>query len=457
MLHRKNITLVALTMLMAVSSVLAGCAPSPTPTPQVIKEKETVVVPPTPVPTPVEVVEIKWWTHVLKDAFAEYLQGLIDAYQAAHPNVKIVWADLGAEQREKFMSDVAAGTAPDLADWHRAYGFATLAGLGLLENLDELVPDEAKKAYSETLWKEGSGTYQGVTYGIPWYGGSFLLYYNKDLFKKAGLDPEKPPTTYKELLDYARQIKEKMGVYGLSFFSNAYYLQEIFFLDGVPLVSVDGKTAVINTPRAIEVLDMWAKAYKDGVLPPEAIAVGAQAGYVRDDVDWFNSETTAMLLSAPWLTRTLPDSLLPKLGMANGPLGETGRYNFAGHFWVVPKQSKHKKEALDFALFITSPENQLAFCKLVAITPSTVKTLADPLFSTKPAQLVTKDDFDQMGRYLVAGQLLNAASPPITPGWDEMMEVLRVEVNHVFLGEKTSAKALADVEAAWNKILAREF
>jgi putative chitobiose transport system substrate-binding protein len=469
-MNKKGLSLAVFLILTIASMVLSSCAaPTTPPTPEVIKEtvvvpetvKETVevpvtqVVPATPAPTQTEKIVIQWWTIVLKDAFGDYLQGLIDTYEAEHPNVTIEWTDVGADVQEKLMAAVTAGTAPDVVDMHIAFGFATMAQLGVFANLDELTTAEQRAAFSPTIWKNGPGTLGSVTYGIPWYGGSWLLYYNKSILQEAGLDPEKPPTTYEELLSFATQIKEQTGKSGLSFFVNAYYLAPFFYEDGVPLVSEDGKTAVINTPQAITILDRLAKAYQDGAIPQEAITVGGQAGYVRDDVDWFNGELTGMLLSDPWLTRTLPDNLLPNLGMANGPLGQINTYTSDGHFYVILKQSKHQAEALDWALFVTNAQNQLDFCKLVAITPSTLETLQDPLFSESPAQLVTKDDFDQEGRYLVAQQLPQASAPPNVPGWDEMMEVFRVQVDAVLLGEKTSQQALADTELEWNKILSR--
>ena len=82
---------------------------------------------------------------------------------------------------------------------------------------DLIVPvpmtDEEKKAYYPNI--VDTVTFEGTQWGVPIAFSTKALYWNKDLFKAAGLDPETPPKTWAEEIAIAKQIKEKTGTAGL--------------------------------------------------------------------------------------------------------------------------------------------------------------------------------------------------------------------------------------------------
>src|SRR5205085_729035 len=114
----------------------------------------------------------------------------------------------------------------------------------------------------------------------------------------------------------------------------------------------------------------------------------------------------------------------------------------------VPAASKNKEAALDLALFVTNDENQLAFCKLATILPSTVKAAADPFFQAP-------GDLKQQARTISANSLKNAKESTVAvANLDKLQQALNDNLNAWWAGSKTAKQALDDSEKQWNDILA---
>ena len=158
-------------------------------------------------------VEIEFWTIALGDAFADYINDMIERYEAEHPGVRVKWVDVsGGEVAEKFIASLVAGDPPDVAN---IYDLPRFLEHDVLSNLDELVSPEAKDKRIAAFW-HGIGWYLGANYALPWYSGVNMLWYNKEIFAKAGLDPERPPRTMQEMFEFGRIIRERTGKFGVS-------------------------------------------------------------------------------------------------------------------------------------------------------------------------------------------------------------------------------------------------
>lgn len=393
-----------------------------------------------------ETIEIEFWTIALGDAFADYILGMIADYEAQNPNVKVRWVDVsGGEVAEKFIASLVAGDPPDVAN---IYDLPRFLQHSVLTNLDAVVSQEEKDKRLPSFWN-GMGFYQGANYAIPWYAGVNMLWYNRELFEQAGLDPDRPPRTLTEMLDMGRTIRERTGKFGVSWRLHPSLVAPPWVLlrmENVwPLFDQDYTHTTINNAQALAVFETWIGAYRDGVLPPEALAASH-----RDEVNWFIEGRAAMLpFSGGWITRYFDPSFEDKAGIAQQPRGALGKVPASNQVLVVPKDSPHVEQAVDFGLFITNDENQIEFCQYVAILPSTRIAAADPFFQAPPRNL--SDRANQIS----AADLPNAfvASPPDVPGWSRMEDILYEEFARALAGELTAQQALTRIESKWNHLL----
>ena len=393
-------------------------------------------------------ITLEFWTIALGDAFAEYVNGMIDTYEAAHPGVRIKWVDVsGGEVAEKFLASLVGDTPPDLAN---IYDLPRFLQYDVLSNMDELVSPEERDKRLEGFWR-GMGYYRGTNYVLPWYSGVSMMWYNRELFAAAGLDPDRAPQTIDEMLEMGRIIRRETGKYGVSWRlhpSLGAPAWMLLRLDGCwPLFDDDQRRAAINSPEALAVFEKWHAAYRDGVIPPEALAAAH-----RDEVNWFIEGRAAMLpFSGGWITRYFDVSFEDKAAVAPQPRGALGLVPASNQVLVVPKASRHVREAVDFGLFVTNDENQLEFCKRVAILPSTKKAAADPYFFKEPESLAA--EANRQSALDIPNSVVMA--PPDVPGWSRMEDILSEEFAKAkaMAGEQDSQRALERIERKWNHLL----
>ena len=118
---------------------------------------------------------------------------------------------------------------------------------------------------------------RGDHYFVPYSTGPMGLIYNAKAFQDAGLDPNKPPKTWEELLEYAKKLTRD-GKYGIGLFgkgdnSSVWRLWYWWMSNGAEVLTADGKKSAINSPAFIEAIDFWADLYrKHKVAPPSVPA-----------------------------------------------------------------------------------------------------------------------------------------------------------------------------------------
>src|SRR5262245_46910703 len=129
---------------------------------------------------------------------------LVAMWNEKNPDRKIVLTYIPhAEMVAKLAQAIASGEVPDLMGLDLIYGPQFEAAGQLVDITDYFKDDPTLKTVSPGHMTVG--TYDGRLYGVPLYADVSALFYNKDLFEQAGLDPNKPPTTLPETREYAEQ------------------------------------------------------------------------------------------------------------------------------------------------------------------------------------------------------------------------------------------------------------
>ncbi|MGH7348546.1 MAG: ABC transporter substrate-binding protein [Candidatus Rokuibacteriota bacterium] len=151
---------------------------------------------------------------------ANYNRSWYERYQEMHPNVKIEYTLVPvAEASRTIQLFLQSDTPPDVfAD--TGVPAVSLIANKVVQPIEPYVTKEWKDTFPPETWLEGGMVFEGQAYSFPHSGtrqSEGVLFYNKDVFRKAGLDPEKPPATWAELREYSRQITEagKGQFYGM--------------------------------------------------------------------------------------------------------------------------------------------------------------------------------------------------------------------------------------------------
>ena len=382
--------------------------------------------------------KITFWTLSLSPTFDDYLHGVIKDFESQHAGVKVNWQDVPFDQAEqRTLTAASGGNLADVINLNTDF-MKKLAAKGALVDMDKAAAD-VKDDYFEGAWQ--AGKVGDTVYALPWYLTSGGLIYNPEILKKAGFDA--PPKTEEEAWKMSEVIHEKTGAYGSTPNSVHLYLPS----NGVPLVSKDGKKAAFNTPKALELFQFLKKEYDKGLIPDEV---------VLDQVnmpEWYAQEKLAWWGTGPQLFRQVKDlspEVYNKSDAAAAIVGSVGRRSMAVMNIAVSSKSRHQKEAVEFAKFITNADNQLKFSKTTPVLPS-VKKAAEDEFFTKGAD---SHDVAEKGRYYSAKQL-GSSYDMLAPveNVTQINKVINEEYRKVLLEDKNPQKALDDAEAAVNKLL----
>ncbi|WP_072732171.1 ABC transporter substrate-binding protein [Paenibacillus sp. NAIST15-1] len=387
---------------------------------------------------PAEQVTVEFWTISLQPTFNDYFNKLIADYEAKNPNVKIDWKDYPYDAvLNKLMTNIAGGNAPDVVNLNTELANQMGTKDALVDFNQELTADQ-KAAYFQGIYS--STEMNGKAFALPWYTGLPVLFMNKDLVVKAGLNPDNPPKTKQELNEWGRQIKEKTGAYGYIFTMEARTLLE----ENLPFLTEDYKKAAFNTPEVEAYVNENVQLLKDGVIPKDIINYDKQ-------VQYFASEQVAMSLSSsPFINKikTAAPDVYNKMLAVPSPVGKAGiRYSNTMNI-VVPSATSHKKEAVDFAVFVTNAANQVEFSKIANTLPSTVESAKDPFFSENDgtlegvAKTVSAVSLDKAEDFYIGVESAKDVNQTITKALQE-----------IYLNGADVKKTLTTAESDVNKIL----
>jgi multiple sugar transport system substrate-binding protein len=210
---------------------------------------------------------------------ADFEKDVIGKFKTANPgvDVKITWVPNFNKLQEVLTTDFAAGTPPDVF----------ILGIGWIPPFAEQLAPLTGSAFGADYLKDFSpslletASYKGTLYGIPLVLDTRMLVYRKDIFKAAGLDPEKPPTSWTELREMAikltkRDASGKIEIAGfdmprggpsLGARSPRQHWFTLLWQWGGDLFSKDLATCTMNTPAAVESLQFYVDMiHKDKVI-----------------------------------------------------------------------------------------------------------------------------------------------------------------------------------------------
>ncbi|MFI6816463.1 ABC transporter substrate-binding protein [Nonomuraea sp. NPDC050328] len=426
---RRHWTAPALTV--AVALAMSGCGLGGTETPP-----QQQAAPTTTSGQVTGKVSLQTWA--LKPKFTDYVQGVIDGFEKQHPGVEVEWLDQpGDGYSEKVLTQAASGTLPDVSNLPPDFALP-LAKQGLL--LD-IAKTDAKAMEEYVPGGLEAYRFAGLdgTFGYPWYLNTDVNYWNSELLTKYGLDPKQPPADLDALIEQARTVKEKSGgkVYlmsrkpGLSDLANA----------GVKLMSDDGSAFTFNTPEAAALLDKYAQAYKDGLLPKDILTDTFQGNaklFSEGKAAWTTgggNHITSLQTDNP----SLAPKVVSSAAMGTPPLYVQGL--------SVSAKSKNLPAAVALARWVTNAENQAAFAHLVAIFPSTKASASDPFFS--------KSDGTNAGDAKVTAFTSLASAKMLQPVQfnSAMDKIVNQQFALAISGDATAKEALDTAVAKCNELL----
>ena len=301
------------------------------------------------------------------ETFSPYFEKLFADFEK-ETGVKVEWLDQpGDGYQDKVLSQANSNTLPDVVNLPPDIAFP-LAQAGVLLDVNAADPSLAS-TFVPGAWQAYS--YPGLTgtFGMPWYLGTDLSWWNGTELKKYDVDTDNLPTTNEGLIDLAKKVgaasKGKMPV--LSSMPTV----DLFSSSGVPVMN-DAGDFVFNTPQAAAIVDQFRDAYQAGGVPAEALTgdFGGNADGFKQGKVAFTTATSTFAGDLEKNAPTIRKGVIATPRIGDAPLFVQGV--------SVAANSTNKDAAIAFAKYLTNTANQVAFCKIaVGFMPGTVEGSAD--------------------------------------------------------------------------------
>lgn len=335
-------------------------------------------------------VEIVYWQYVF-DTRVQAMDMLIEQFNAQNPDVVVRQETFPFDSyQQSVAAAISAGQGPDVVQLFYGY-VAAWQRAGYVEPLpQEYLPNEWIEEYFVPM--VGSVKIGDSYYGLPTAVRSLALFYNKDLFREVGLDPDQPPTTWDEFVEVAKALTIKRGpLYqrvGYGFGGQDHHLIRTVLMNqlGTSPYSADNTQVLYGNEigeQALRIWTDWQLVDEIGIIEFIPGTSGYREGFI-------NQQNIAMMIDGSFAIGQVQNGAQFEWGVAELPTFDNGVKSNYGSFWmngVTPRayESPEKLEAAArFIKFVTSPEAMRLWLDVVGELPAARELIADTELLSDP-------------------------------------------------------------------------
>ncbi len=374
----------------------------------------------------------------------EVVSELIPAFERANPGIKVQVQQIPwSAAHEKLLTAYVGDATPDIAMLGNTW-VPEFVALDALEPLDARVArstDVVRSDYFPGIWS--TNVVDGVTYGVPWYVDTRVLFYRTDLLAKAGYD--QMPTTWAEWRAALVRIRSGMGArqYPLLIPITEWPPPVILGLQaGSTLLRDNGTFGAFSQPPFRKAFEFYVGLYRDSLAPALS---GSEISNLYQE---FERGNIAMYISGPWqigeFTNRLPQSLQSKWMTAPLPGIDGPGVSLAGGASLsLFRSSVNKEQAWKLMEYLSRPEIQLQFYKLTGDLPARITTWRDSSLAGNRYARAFRDQLDR------------AVPTPQVPEWEQITTKVFEHGEQAIRGRQSTTEALAGLDHDVNGILAK--
>ncbi len=390
-------------------------------------------------------IELMFW-HSLGFHVKKIVEDMTAEYNRTNPGVEVkpIFQGSFEEMQVKMLASAVTRKLPDIAQVQIEYLDSYIQNR-LLEPINDIMPKGEREDILEILWKLVSR--QGLIYGVPMCISTEVFFYNENSFLKAGLDPEKPPCTWEEMVQMGMKLTRDTNrdgvpdIYGVMFWLNGIYgIAPLLWANGGELLSEDGSSVALTTPQMKETISMVRDlVFTYRIMPRKWTDwEGGQAFLTgKLAMGWFScSAITYGEENFPWKLRV---TLMPEIkGKRFSTLGGSALVCFS------PTSSK-RKASYDFMFWLTNRENTIKMHRNIGYIPVRKSALNS---------LELKAFHKSNPNYRVPIQAMEYGRPlPNHPEFFKINKELREMLQRIILEDSDPVRELERTERKINELL----
>lgn len=312
--------------------------------------------------------------------------------QNKHVTVKVTILDWGSAWT-KITTAATSGQGPDIMQLGTTWVPAIASMNGIDDISSKVSQVGGSDAYIPASWNTTMIKGESKVYGIPWFVDARAIYYRKDAFQQAGVDPKSAFATWDSFKEALKKVNgvtvdgQKMSAFGVPGKNDWNVVHNIFpwvWGAGGEAISEDGKKAVFNSDNGVNGIMFYTGLAHEGLVDKSSLE--KNSAQIESD---FGDGKTAVMISGPWMLKNFATSAdaggmgdkaaAKNYGVAPLPAGPNGQATFiGGSNLTVFKGSKNKDAAWDVIKYLSSDEAQMAYSKLSGQLPAKKALIESP-------------------------------------------------------------------------------
>jgi sn-glycerol 3-phosphate transport system substrate-binding protein len=386
---------------------------------------------------------------------ARFIESYVQEFEAQHPDIRVetVFGGNYTENQTKVVAAQRAGTPPDVAVL-LSQELNTLISLDAVEPLDPFIRADPEMEAVVADFFPGfmlNSTLDGVIWSLPYQRSTPVLYYNKDAFIEAGLDPEKPPATWDELVEYAQALTvrdasgrvSRWGVMIPTEDRSTWLLEGLVMQQGGSLYDPagGGRVVTIDTPEVRAAMQFKADlAQVHGVSPEGVLAWGtASNDFAAGNVAMIFHSTGSLGFVRNNANFEFGTGFLPANSQYGAPTG-------GGNFYLLKGSDPTKRDAAwTFIKWMTTPEMAARWSIDSGYVATRQSAWELPLM---------QDYTTQFPQALTAREQLQYAQAELPVfALQQIKDIVANAEQSIILGQMTAEEALADAQARADEVM----
>jgi multiple sugar transport system substrate-binding protein len=361
------------------------------------------------------------------------LPKLTKDFEAANPGVKVVVTAIPWDAaHDKFATAITAGKTPD----------AAMVGTTWMGEFASQALDPTPSSIDKSIFFEGAQKTTevgGTSFGVPWYVETRLVYYRKDLAKKAGITTL--PTDLAGLKAMAKAMQDKAGAkWGINLQAGAtgswQTILPFAWSNGAEVATADQKKFTFDTPETADAVKYYQSYFTEKIAPKQLPDGSTEPMFVNGQIPMF--------VSGPWMMGAVEKvggaGFKDKYGVMPMPKQKTATSFVGGSDFVVFKSSKNRDSAWKLVKWLSDPATQVKWYGLSTDLPSVKSAWQDP-------SLTADEKLAAFGK-----QLEDAKAPPAIATWEQVAAAFDSEMEKVMKTGTDPAAALKAVQVKADSI-----
>jgi multiple sugar transport system substrate-binding protein len=359
-------------------------------------------------------------------AEGEAMSVLADEFMDEYPDVTVNVTPVAWDvAHDRLVTAVAGGQTPDVTQ----LGTTWMGEFAQIDALDPTPDSVDPSSYYEGAWE--STVVDGVSYGVPWYVETRVLYYRTDLAEEAGWS--EPPADWDELKQMASDLQEAGAQHGISLGLGVGSWQQYLpfaWSNGGEMVD-DANQFTLDDPANVEALEYYASFFDEGLTAAQPEGFDITPAFIQG--------TFPMFFSGPWhlalIEETGGEEFADQWTVATMPTRESATSFVGGSNLVVFRDTPNRDAAWAFLDFVSRPEIQSLWYQEVGALPAVQE-------AWESGELAEDEHLSLFGE-----QLEDAQAPPAIPTWEEVAAAVDDQIERAAVGGVAPEEAAATMQS----------